>query len=66
MLGDTLVNKFTADEIETVLAHEMGHHVHKDLTKGILVQSLLILIGFWMADTVMRWGSEENCIQYAA
>lgn len=56
VLGDTLVEKFTAPEIETVLAHELGHHVHRDLPLGILVQSLLTLIGFWLADAVMRWG----------
>ena len=44
------------DEIETVLAHELGHHVHKDLPLGILVQSVLTLIGFWLADLVMQWG----------
>lgn len=56
VLGDTLVNKFTADEIETVLAHELGHQVHRDLPLGILVQSALTLIGFFLADVVMRWG----------
>lgn len=56
VLGDTLVDKFTASEIETVLAHELGHHVHKDLPLGIIVQSLLTLAGFWLADMVMRWG----------
>jgi STE24 endopeptidase len=55
-LGDTLTTNFTADEIETVLAHELGHHVHKDLITGIMVQSLLTLVGFWLADLVMRWG----------
>lgn len=56
VLGDTLVEKFTASEIETVLAHELGHHVHKDLPLGIIVQSLLTLAGFRLADLVMRWG----------
>jgi STE24 endopeptidase len=56
VLGDTLTENFTADEIETVLAHELGHHVHKDLITGIIVQSLLTLVGFWLADLVMRWG----------
>jgi STE24 endopeptidase len=58
VLGDTLVEKFTASEIETVLAHELGHHVHRDLPLGIIVQSLLTLVGFWLADAVMRWGIE--------
>jgi STE24 endopeptidase len=56
VLGDTLVEKFTANEIETVLAHELGHHVHKDLPLGIIVQSLLTLAGFWLANWVMQWG----------
>ncbi len=55
-LGDTLTERFTADEIETILAHELGHHVHRDLTLGILVQSVLTLAGFWLADRVMQWG----------
>lgn len=56
VLGDTLINHFNPDEIETVLAHELGHHVHHDLTWGILVQSVLTLAGFWLANLVMRWG----------
>jgi STE24 endopeptidase len=56
VLGDTLTENFTVDEIETVLAHELGHHVHKDLITGIIVQSLLTLVGFWLANGVMRWG----------
>ncbi|MBN1991708.1 MAG: M48 family metallopeptidase [Anaerolineae bacterium] len=56
IIGDTLLESFSPDEIETVLAHELGHHVHKDLPLGILVQAGLTLIGFWLADLVMRWG----------
>jgi STE24 endopeptidase len=63
VLGDTLVEKFTASEIETVLAHELGHHVHRDLPLGILVQSFLTLVGFWLADGVMGWG--VSTFQYA-
>jgi STE24 endopeptidase len=56
VLGDTLLNNFTHDEIETVLAHELGHHVHKDIALGIIIQSALTLVGFWLADQVMGWG----------
>jgi hypothetical protein len=39
-----------------VLAHELGHHVHGDLGKGILVQSALTLGGLWLASLILRWG----------
>jgi STE24 endopeptidase len=56
ILGDTLLDNFSADEIETVLAHELGHHVHGDMGKGILVQSVLTLGGLWLANLALRWG----------
>jgi STE24 endopeptidase len=56
ILGDTLLDNFSADEIETVLAHELGHHVHGDMGKGILVQSALTLGGLWLANLALQWG----------
>jgi STE24 endopeptidase len=56
ILGDTLLDNFSADEIETVLAHELGHHVHGDMGRGILVQSALTLGGLWLASLALRWG----------
>lgn len=35
VLGDTLLDEFAPDEIEVVLAHELGHQVHRDLWKLI-------------------------------
>jgi STE24 endopeptidase len=56
ILGDTLLNEFPPDEIETVLAHELGHHVHKDIPIGIAVESLITLVGFYLASLGLRWG----------
>ncbi|UCD99308.1 MAG: M48 family metallopeptidase [Chloroflexota bacterium] len=56
ILGDTLINEFTADEIETVLAHELGHHVHHDIPRGILVESVITLGGLFVASLVLIWG----------
>lgn len=56
VLGDTLYKNFTPDEIETILAHELGHQVHNDIVRGIAVQTVLTLIGFFIADIVMRAG----------
>lgn len=56
ILGDTLLNEFTADEIETVLAHELGHHVHKDIPVGIAINSVLTLVSFYAAHLVLSFG----------
>ena len=56
VLGDTLLNEFNADEIETVLAHELGHHVNKDIPLGLAIDTALTLIGLYAASLVMNWG----------
>lgn len=58
ILGDTLIDEFTTDEIETVLAHELGHHVHKDIPISILVESLITLIGLYLAYLALAWGTD--------
>jgi STE24 endopeptidase len=57
LLFDTLLREFTADEIETVLAHELAHQVHGDIGRGLLVQSALTLAAFWIADHALGVGS---------
>jgi STE24 endopeptidase len=56
ILGDTLINEFTGDEIETILAHELGHQVHRDIPIGILVDSVITLGGLYLASLVLEWG----------
>ncbi len=53
ILGDTLINEFTVDEIETVLAHELGHHVHKDIPFLILSGTLLTTLGLFISSLVL-------------
>lgn len=57
LLADTLLDEFTDDEIETVLAHELGHHVHGDIPLGILVESLMTLGGLYLAHLGLREGA---------
>ncbi len=56
ILGDTLISEFSPDEIETVLAHELGHHVNKDIPIGIIIESLMTLIGLFLASLGLKWG----------
>ncbi|MFL5732274.1 MAG: M48 family metallopeptidase [Chloroflexia bacterium] len=56
ILGDTLLKDYTHDEIETVLAHELAHHVHNDLPKGLAAEAALTLGGMWVASMALAWG----------
>ena len=49
LLSDTLLAGYTDDEIEVILAHELGHHAHGDITKGLAIEAALIPIGFALA-----------------
>jgi len=57
ILADTLLDEFTLDEIETILAHEFGHHVHRDIPIGIAAQSVLTLGGLYLVALGLRWGA---------
>src|SRR5207237_4695559 len=56
LLYDTLAAGFRPEEIEAVLAHELGHHVHGDLRRGLLVQGALSVATFWIASHALRAG----------
>ncbi len=55
ILADTLLDNYTEDEIEAVLAHELGHHVHRHILKSIVVQAIVTFIGFWAAKSVLHY-----------
>jgi STE24 endopeptidase len=60
ILADTLLQNYSDDEIEAVLAHELGHHVHKHILKSIAVQAGITLLGFWAANTVLHYAMERS------
>jgi len=60
ILADTLLQNYSDDEIEAVLAHELGHHVHGHMVKMIVVQALVTLAGFWAANAVLRYAIDEQ------
>ncbi len=60
VLGDTMLDRYTPDEIEVVLAHELGHHVHHDIWKLIISQSFLTLGGLYLVNVVLHWAVETQ------
>jgi len=57
LLFDTLLAEFTPEEIESVLAHELAHHVHGDVRRGLLVQGAVLLGTFWVAGWLLAMTS---------
>ena len=55
VLGDTMLTDYSPDEIETVLAHELGHQVHGDIHKGIALATGVSLGGLWLASLALSW-----------
>jgi len=53
LVSDTMLAEYSDDEIEVVLAHEIAHHVHGDIWKGIVFESALIVAGFYLASRVL-------------
>jgi Zn-dependent protease with chaperone function len=49
LLSDTLLAEYSDDEIEVILAHELAHHVHRDIPKALIVEFVLLLAGFGAA-----------------
>ncbi len=48
ILGDTLIENFSEDEIETVFAHEMGHYTKKHILKLMVVSTILTFAGLFI------------------
>jgi STE24 endopeptidase len=52
IIGDTLYQKFTPEEVEAVFAHELGHQVHNDLWKGIILSSVFMFGLFFLTNSL--------------
>lgn len=55
VLADTLLANYTPDEVEVILAHELAHHVHGDIWKGMLVSGVALWGGLWVAAQFLAW-----------
>jgi STE24 endopeptidase len=55
LMGDTLLDKFTPEEIDVIFAHEIGHHVYRHIPKMIASGLVFSLLGFWLLDRVLVW-----------
>jgi STE24 endopeptidase len=60
LMGDTLLDEFSPDEIEVIFAHEIGHHVFHHIRKLIVTGVLTSIVGFWICDRVLlAWAQAQ-------
>jgi STE24 endopeptidase len=55
LVSDTLLAEHSDDEIEVILAHELAHHLHRDIWSAIGVETVLIALGFYLTDVVLSF-----------
>jgi STE24 endopeptidase len=55
VLGDNMVDEFTTDEVEVVIAHEMGHNLLHHIWKGIALAAIIAAIGFFIIHLIGPW-----------
>jgi len=59
LVSDTLLAEYSDDEIEVILAHEIGHHVHHDILAAFAAESALLIAAFYAAAVVLAVGWER-------
>jgi len=70
ILGDTLLNEYSKDEIETVIAHELGHYKHKHIIKNLIFGTVSSFLTFFAISILYKnslsWFDFESITQIAA
>jgi len=70
LLGDTLMDNFSEEEIEVVFAHELGHYSRGHIWKGILVGTISIYVGLFLTQQAytasLSWFGFTSPEQFAA
>ncbi len=55
IIGDTLLDGFTDEEVETVFAHELGHYTLHHLRTGILISMVSTFVGLYVTAQLYSW-----------
>jgi len=70
ILGDTLLDNYSTEEIETVIAHELGHYKKKHIIKNILIGTassfLTLFLIALLYESSLGWFGFEKITQVSA
>ena len=70
VLADTLLEQFSPEEIEGIVAHEAGHQAHRDIWRFIALAALSTLASAWAVDklasfALQRWPGLTDAVDIA-
>ncbi len=54
ILSDTLIERFTPEEIAVIFAHEMGHYEKRHIVKSIILGTISIFLSFFLCGELYR------------
>jgi len=70
ILGDTLLDKYSVEEIESVIAHELGHYKKKHIVKNIFIGTassfLTLFVIALLYQNSLSWFGFDSIIQVSA
>lgn len=70
LLGDTLLDNYSRDEIETVIAHELGHYKHKHIVKNLVFGTVSSFLTFFLISVLygvsLKWFGFSSITEIAA
>ncbi|MFW6271167.1 MAG: M48 family metalloprotease, partial [Bacillota bacterium] len=52
LLGDNLTERYSPEEIEAVLAHELAHHINGDIIKNLIFEPFFLLASFFVLNLI--------------
>ena len=65
VLFDTLVESLSVDELESVLAHEIGHYRKKHILKRLISSVFMMAAGLYILNLMMNWDALYRAFGYA-
>lgn len=52
-VSSDVLRDWSDDEVAVLVAHEIAHHVHGDLWRGLALDAALLSVAFWIADLAL-------------
>lgn len=57
---DNLLRNHSLEEVESILAHEIGHWKYDHIVRGILLGSFALILGAWIVDGILVNASSQT------